>query len=163
MKINVEFTSLSDMATFTKFINDSLVPPTQKQKTISSIQSELTALKESKDKSDVENEKLKALLVRAYERLKIADPKGETANYDMKQPVKQPKKQDIALDVLKKKIKELDLTVRSHNCLASENIYTIGDLVSKTTNELLKIPNLGRKSIKEIEEVLANKFGLTLR
>jgi len=51
--------------------------------------------------------------------------------------------------------------VRSANCLKAENIYYIGDVIPRTENELLKTPNLGRKSLNEIKEVLASK-GLTL-
>ena len=54
-----------------------------------------------------------------------------------------------------------ELTVRSANCLKAENIYYIGDLIQRTENELLKTPNLGRKSLNEIKEVLAAR-GLTL-
>lgn len=56
---------------------------------------------------------------------------------------------------------DLELTVRSANCLKAENIYYIGDLIQRTENELLKTPNLGRKSLNEIKEVLA-AHGLTL-
>lgn len=62
---------------------------------------------------------------------------------------------------LLRSVDELDLTVRSANCLKAENIYYIGDLIQRTENELLKTPNLGRKSLNEIKEVLA-KHGLTL-
>lgn len=58
-------------------------------------------------------------------------------------------------------VDELELTVRSANCLKAENILLIGDLVVKSENELLKTPNLGRKSLNEIKEVLASR-GLTL-
>ena len=58
-------------------------------------------------------------------------------------------------------VDELELTVRSANCLKAENIYYIGDLIQRTETELLKTPNLGRKSLNEIKEVLASR-GLTL-
>lgn len=58
-------------------------------------------------------------------------------------------------------VDDLELTVRSANCLKAENVYYIGDLVQKTEAELLKTPNLGRKSLTEIKEVLS-KFGLGL-
>ena len=58
-------------------------------------------------------------------------------------------------------VDDLELTVRSANCLKAENIYYIGDLIQRSENELLKTPNLGRKSLNEIKEVLASK-GLTL-
>ena len=63
--------------------------------------------------------------------------------------------------VLLRPVDELELTVRSANCLKAENIYYIGDLIQRTENELLKTPNLGRKSLNEIKEVLATR-GLTL-
>ncbi len=63
--------------------------------------------------------------------------------------------------VLMRPVDDLELTVRSANCLKAENIYYIGDLIQRTENELLKTPNLGRKSLNEIKEVLA-AHGLTL-
>jgi len=63
--------------------------------------------------------------------------------------------------VLLRPVDDLELTVRSANCLKAENIYYIGDLIQRTENELLKTPNLGRKSLNEIKEVLASR-GLTL-
>ena len=59
-------------------------------------------------------------------------------------------------------IEELELGVRSYNCLKRVGIETIGDLVSKTENELASIPNFGKKSIEEVKETLAT-HGLTLR
>ena len=58
-------------------------------------------------------------------------------------------------------VDDLELTVRSANCLKAENIYYIGDLIQRTEVELLKTPNLGRKSLTEIKEVLASR-GLAL-
>jgi len=63
--------------------------------------------------------------------------------------------------ILLRPVDELELTVRSANCLKAENIYYIGDLVQRSETELLKTPNLGRKSLNEIKEVLASR-GLTL-
>ena len=63
--------------------------------------------------------------------------------------------------VLMRPIDDLELTVRSANCLKAESISYIGDLIQRTENELLKTPNLGRKSLNEIKEVLA-AHGLTL-
>src|SRR5918999_867302 len=59
-------------------------------------------------------------------------------------------------------IEELELGVRSYNCLKRVGIETIGDLVSKTENELAAIPNFGKKSIEEVRETLA-AHGLTMR
>ena len=61
---------------------------------------------------------------------------------------------------LLRKVDELELSVRSQNCLKNDNIVYIGDLVKKTEGEMLKTPNFGRKSLNEIKEVLA---GLGLR
>ncbi len=63
--------------------------------------------------------------------------------------------------VLLRPVDDLELTVRSANCLKAENIHYIGDLIQRSENELLKTPNLGRKSLNEIKEVLASR-GLTL-
>lgn len=62
---------------------------------------------------------------------------------------------------LLKPVDDLELTVRSANCLKAENIYYIGDLVQHTETELLKTPNLGKKSLTEIKDVLAQR-GFTL-
>ena len=58
-------------------------------------------------------------------------------------------------------VDELELSVRSANCLANANIKYIGDLVQKTESEMLKTKNFGRKSLKEIKEILA-EMGLSL-
>ena len=63
--------------------------------------------------------------------------------------------------ILLRSVDDLELTVRSANCLKAENIYYIGDLIQKTEVELLKTPNLGKKSLTEIKDVLASK-GLSL-
>lgn len=63
--------------------------------------------------------------------------------------------------ILLRPVDDLELTVRSANCLKAENIYYIGDLVQRTENELLKTPNLGKKSLTEIKDILAS-HSLTL-
>ena len=55
---------------------------------------------------------------------------------------------------LLKRVEELELSVRSMNCLKNDNIIYIGDLVQKTEPEMLRTPNFGRKSLNEIKEVL---------
>nr|WP_235864934.1 DNA-directed RNA polymerase subunit alpha [Pseudothauera lacus] len=77
-------------------------------------------------------------------------------------PADVPESKPVTIDpVLLRPVDDLELTVRSANCLKAENIYYIGDLIQRTETELLKTPNLGRKSLNEIKEVLASR-GLTL-
>ena len=63
--------------------------------------------------------------------------------------------------ILVRPVDDLELTVRSANCLKAENIFLIGDLIQRTEVELLKTPNLGKKSLTEIKDVLATR-GLSL-
>ena len=63
--------------------------------------------------------------------------------------------------ILLRPVDDLELTVRSANCLKAENIYYIGDLIQRTEVELLKTPNLGKKSLTEIKNVLA-QHGLSM-
>ena len=60
-----------------------------------------------------------------------------------------------------RQVDDLELTVRSANCLKAEDVYYIGDLVQKSETELLKTPNLGKKSLTEIKNVLKDR-GLSL-
>ena len=62
---------------------------------------------------------------------------------------------------LLRKVDELELSVRSANCLKNDNIVYIGDLIQKSEAEMLRTPNFGRKSLNEIKEVLA-QMGLHL-
>jgi DNA-directed RNA polymerase subunit alpha len=70
-------------------------------------------------------------------------------------------KEDEVDPILIRPVDDLELTVRSANCLKAENIYYIGDLIQRTEVELLKTPNLGKKSLTEIKDVLASR-GLSL-
>lgn len=70
------------------------------------------------------------------------------------EPIKEKEEID---PVLLRPVDDLELTVRSANCLKAENIYYIGDLVQRSETELLKTPNLGKKSLTEIKDVLASK------
>ncbi len=84
-------------------------------------------------------------------------------NFDEPQQVRAEEQQD---DLpfnrnLLRKVDELELSVRSANCLKNDNIVYIGDLVQKTEQEMLRTPNFGRKSLNEIKEVLTN-MGLAL-
>ena len=72
-----------------------------------------------------------------------------------------PEKEAEIDPILLRPVDDLELTVRSANCLKAENIYYIGDLIQRTEVELLKTPNLGKKSLTEIKDVLAT-HGLSL-
>jgi DNA-directed RNA polymerase subunit alpha len=63
-------------------------------------------------------------------------------------------------EVLNRSVEELELSVRSYNCLKNANIQTIGDLVQKSESEMLRTKNFGRKSLNEIKEILSG-LGLT--
>jgi DNA-directed RNA polymerase subunit alpha len=82
---------------------------------------------------------------------------------DLKSPeAKREDKREPEMDpMLLRPVDDLELTVRSANCLKAENIFYIGDLIQKTEFELLKTPNLGKKSLTEIKDVLA-QHGLSL-
>ncbi|MDE0063481.1 MAG: DNA-directed RNA polymerase subunit alpha [Gammaproteobacteria bacterium] len=75
-------------------------------------------------------------------------------------PVAEERRDEID-PILIRPVDDLELTVRSANCLKAENIYCIGDLIQRTEVELLKTPNLGKKSLTEIKDVLASR-GLSL-
>ena len=73
-----------------------------------------------------------------------------------------PQERESEIDpILMRPVDDLELTVRSANCLKAESIYYIGDLIQRTEVELLKTPNLGKKSLTEIKDVLAS-HGLSL-
>lgn len=76
------------------------------------------------------------------------------------EPVVEQQEEEID-PILLRPVDDLELTVRSANCLKAENIYYIGDLIQRTEVELLKTPNLGKKSLTEIKDVLASR-GLSL-
>ncbi len=76
--------------------------------------------------------------------------------------VSKPEVRESEIDpILLRPVDDLELTVRSANCLKAESIYYIGDLIQRTEVELLKTPNLGKKSLTEIKDVLAS-HGLSL-
>ena len=82
-------------------------------------------------------------------------------NLTLEEPeVIEEKEPEIEPELLRP-VDDLELTVRSANCLKAEQVYYIGDLVQRTENELLKTPNLGKKSLTEIKDVLASR-GYTL-
>ena len=75
---------------------------------------------------------------------------------------KEQKVEEATIDPnLLRPVDDLELTVRSANCLKAENVYYIGDLIQRSENELLKTPNLGKKSLTEIKDILGT-YGLSL-
>jgi DNA-directed RNA polymerase subunit alpha len=82
-------------------------------------------------------------------------------NVGTEAPVEQAPEEPPFDPILVRPVDELELTVRSANCLKAESIYLIGDLIQRTEVELLKTPNLGKKSLTEIKDVLATR-GLSL-
>jgi DNA-directed RNA polymerase subunit alpha len=68
---------------------------------------------------------------------------------------------EVINENLSRSVEELELSVRSYNCLKNANIKTIGELVQKTESEMLKTKNFGRKSLNEIKEILSG-MGLSL-
>ena len=82
-------------------------------------------------------------------------------DFDNEKEPETVKEEDQVDPILLRPVDDLELTVRSANCLKAENIYYIGDLIQRTEVELLKTPNLGKKSLTEIKDVLASR-GLSL-
>src|SRR4029078_10851137 len=79
------------------------------------------------------------------------------------EPAEEPAeiRHDAVVEHLNKSVDELELSVRSYNCLKNANIRTIGELVTKNEAEMLKTKNFGRKSLNEIKEILSS-MGLGL-
>src|SRR5690606_36527271 len=99
----------------------------------------------------------------AYAARIVQDQRSVFVNFE--EPTKE-KSEDAAPELafnpaLLKKVDELELSVRSANCLKNDNIVYIGDLIQKSEAEMLRTPNFGRKSLNEIKEVLA-QMGLHL-
>ena len=82
-------------------------------------------------------------------------------DFDHQSEPEKVEEQEEVDPILLRPVDDLELTVRSANCLKAENIYYIGDLIQRTEVELLKTPNLGKKSLTEIKDVLASR-GLSL-
>ena len=82
---------------------------------------------------------------------------------ELPEPTEEPAERgmDQMNEVLNRSVEELELSVRSYNCLKNANIQTIGELVQKTEAEMLRTKNFGRKSLNEIKEILAS-MGLAL-
>ncbi len=91
----------------------------------------------------------------------LTDQLSSFVNLNVRE-AEEPEEKEPEIDpILLRPIDDLELTVRSANCLKAEQIYFIGDLIQRTEVELLKTPNLGKKSLTEIKDVLASK-GLSL-
>jgi len=99
----------------------------------------------------------------AYAARIVQDQLSIFVNFE--EPAREEEKEEVAElafnPALLKKVDELELSVRSANCLKNDNIVYIGDLIQKTEAEMLRTPNFGRKSLNEIKEVLAG-MGLHL-
>ena len=98
----------------------------------------------------------------AYAARILQDQLKPFINFDEPEAEAEAEKEELPFNKnLLKKVDELELSVRSANCLKNDNIVYIGDLVQKTEAEMLRTPNFGRKSLNEIKEVLA-KMGIHL-
>ena len=98
----------------------------------------------------------------AYAARILQDQLKPFINFDEPEAEAEVEKEELPFNKnLLKKVDELELSVRSANCLKNDNIVYIGDLVQKTEAEMLRTPNFGRKSLNEIKEVLA-KMGIHL-
>lgn len=93
-----------------------------------------------------------------HDQLSVFVDFEKVSEQEVEEPVK---KEEPFEPILLRPVDDLELTVRSANCLKAENIFYIGDLIQRTEVELLKTPNLGKKSLTEIKDVLAMK-GLSL-
>ena len=98
----------------------------------------------------------------AYAARILQDQLKPFINFDEPEAEAEVEKEELPFNKnLLKKVDELEVSVRSANCLKNDNIVYIGDLVQKTEAEMLRTPNFGRKSLNEIKEVLA-KMGIHL-
>ncbi|MEE8364808.1 MAG: DNA-directed RNA polymerase subunit alpha [Gammaproteobacteria bacterium] len=91
----------------------------------------------------------------------LKDQLSVFVNLEGSDEVEEAEPESLIDPILLRPVDDLELTVRSANCLKAENIYYIGDLIQRTEVELLKTPNLGKKSLTEIKDVLAS-YSLSL-
>ena len=136
---------------------DSLFSPVKKVSYSISTAREGKALDYDKLTMEIEtNGSISAEDAVAYSARIFQDQLGMFVNFDEPQEVivrEQPTEPEFNKNLLRK-VDELELSVRSMNCLKNDNIIYIGDLVQKTEPEMLRTPNFGRKSLNEIKEVL---------
>jgi len=137
---------------------DSLFSPVKKVSYSVSTAREGKALDYDKLTMEIEtNGSISAEDALAYSARIFQDQLGMFVNFDEPQEIKiqdQPKEPEFNQNLLRK-VDELELSVRSMNCLKNDNIIYIGDLVQKSEGEMLRTPNFGRKSLNEIKEVLS--------
>ena len=136
---------------------DSLYSPVKKVSYSVSTAREGKALDYDKLTMEIEtNGSISAEDAVAYSARIFQDQLGMFVNFDEPQEVivrEQPAEPEFNKNLLRK-VDELELSVRSMNCLKNDNIIYIGDLVQKSEGEMLRTPNFGRKSLNEIKEVL---------
>ena len=148
----MEFNSIAEMVNFSKFAGNDLV-----QVPLSNNQ------QQSDDAYKAKYERTEANLERAYERLREINSHPKIVEILKQEEIKKNAKAWDEREKIKKEAVEnsLELGARALNCLKAENIFTLKDLLSKTENELIKIPNMGKLTLKEIKEELAkNKMKL---
>ena len=137
---------------------DSLFSPVKKVSYFVSTAREGKALDYDKLTLEIEtNGSIQADDALAYAARIFQDQLSMFINFEEPKPVELPQKStepEFNKNLLKK-VDELELSVRSMNCLKNDNITYIGDLVQKTEGEMLRTPNFGRKSLNEIKEVLS--------
>ena len=106
------------------------------------------------------------ILISCFENFKkigISQPGSEPVEGEEAEPAPQPQKDKVDEDAIRNLlIDDLELSVRAFNCLKRAEINTIGELMDKTEDELTRVRNLGKKSVDEIKEKLANFRGLGL-
>jgi DNA-directed RNA polymerase alpha subunit len=148
MKIHVEFNSIAEMVSFSKFAGNDLVqvPPSKKE------QEQLAWYKDAYERTE-------ANLNRAFERLRnLYDNPKIKAIIDDAEIAKNAKRYDQREKEKAEAIENnLELGARALNCLKAENIFTLKDLLRKTENELMKIPNMGKLTLKQIKDALVSK------
>ena len=136
---------------------DSLFSPVKKVSYSVSTAREGKALDYDKLTMEIEtNGSISAEDALAYSARIFQDQLGMFVNFDEPQEVtitEKPSEPEFNKNLLRK-VDELELSVRSMNCLKNDNIIYIGDLVQKSEGEMLRTPNFGRKSLNEIKEVL---------
>ena len=157
MKINVEFNSVAEMVNFSKFVGNDLVTPNN--------------IKNSEGSDGwtwkAKFERTEANLERAYERIREFEALKKDNPKIAAEIMEMELERELALEAERKRLEKdsidlLELAVRPYNCLKAENILTLTQLVGMTENELLKIPNMGKLSLKDIKTELA-RLGLKLK